>query len=134
MSRRWYLHPFLYAQMEVVIDDILSSSTQPPVILIQGDHGPGLHLSFSSFERSCLRERLPILSAYYLPAGSSARPYPAITPVNSFRVVFNAVFGGGLPLLPDASFYSTWDTLYDFVPAGDRVSQPCTQFIPPSDS
>jgi hypothetical protein len=120
--------------MMTVVDDILRRSDPPPVILIQGDHGSGLHLSFSSLAQTCLRERMPILSAYYLPAEASAGPYPTITPVNSFRVVFNAVFGAGLPLLPDASYYSAWDTLYDFVPAGDRVSQPCTQLVPPSGS
>lgn len=116
---------FVNDQMKIVIDDILRSADPPPVIIIQGDHGSGLHLSFSSVEQSCLRERMPVLNAYYFPGGGAGQLYPSITPVNSFRVVFNTVFDADLPLLPDFSYYSAWSTLYDFVAAGDGVNQPC---------
>jgi len=116
---------FVNEQMKIVIDDILANADPAPVILIQGDHGSGLHLSFSSVEQSCLHERMPILSAYYLPEEGAERLYPSITPVNSFRAVFDAVFAADLPLLPDVSYYSAWSTLYDFVDARDLVHQPC---------
>jgi len=123
---------YINAQMEDVIDGILQAADPPPVILIQGDHGSGLHLNFQTVEQSCLRERMPILSAYYLPNQLPGRLYPTITPVNSFRIVFNTVFAADLPLLPDASYYSAWNTLYDFVPAGVRVQQPCPKTDLPS--
>jgi hypothetical protein len=37
-------------------------------------------------------------------APRAAELYPAISPVNSFRVVFNAYFGTALPMLPDRVF------------------------------
>lgn len=54
--------------------------------------------------------------------------YGSISPVNSFRVVLNTVFGAQLPLLPDRSFYSTWPELYRFIDVtgivrGDAASQ-----------
>ena len=45
-----------------------------------------------------------ILNAYYLPGIGQGDLYPTISPVNSFRVVFNQYFGGKFPLLPDLSF------------------------------
>ncbi len=58
---------------------------------------------------------MSILSAYYLPEAGRKMLYPAITPVNSFRVVLDSSFGAGLPLLPDRSFFSIWDEPYKYV-------------------
>jgi hypothetical protein len=51
-----------------------------------------------------LREKTGILNAYLLPGAGNVLLYPSITPVNSFRVIFNAYFDTGLPLLPDRVF------------------------------
>jgi hypothetical protein len=38
-----------------------------------------------------------------------------LSPVNAFRIVFNAYFGAELPLLPDRVFLSPdYDHMYDF--------------------
>jgi Sulfatase len=116
---------FVNGRMEEVIDAIQAKADTPPVILIQGDHGPGALLNLRYLDRTCLRERIPILSAYYLPATGKDKVYPAITPVNSFRIVFNSLFNTGLDLLPDASYFSTWYRPYDFVDVGNRVQQSC---------
>jgi hypothetical protein len=68
-------------------------------------------------EEPGLHERLGILNAYLLPGIDPALIYPTITPVNSFRLVVNQYFGADLPLLPDRSFYSTWDQPYRFTEA-----------------
>jgi hypothetical protein len=46
-----------------------------------------------------------ILNAYYLPQGAD-QLYPSISPVNSFRLVFNSYFGTNFPLLEDVSYQS----------------------------
>ncbi len=69
-------------------------------------------MDFDSLAGSCLRERYSILNAYYFPGKADAGLYPGITPVNSFRVVFNTYFNQQLPLEPDRSYYSTWDRPY----------------------
>jgi hypothetical protein len=87
---------YVNAEMLPIIDEILAKSKNPPIILIQGDHG--LQVG----------ERNLILNAYYLPDGGEDILYPSISPVNSFRVVFDEYFGADLPLLDDVSYYSNY--------------------------
>ena len=95
---------YLNKQMEAGIDTILKNSTMPPIIIVQGDHGPWLQPENRHFW---------ILNAYYVP-GHTARLYPGISPVNSFRLVFDEYFGGDYPLLGDISYYSPVPELYKF--------------------
>jgi hypothetical protein len=98
---------FVNHMLERAIDVILSQSATPPIIILQGDHGPGGFLNWSSPDQSCLWERTSILNAYYLPAGAERYLYPSISPVNSFRVVLNAYFGTDLELLPDKTYFTS---------------------------
>ncbi len=70
-----------------------------PIIIIQGDHG------YRYLTR--IKDRVEgqtILNAYYFPDHNYQLLYPRITPVNSFRVVFNHFFNAHLKLLPDDSY------------------------------
>jgi hypothetical protein len=115
---------YINAQIQLVIDSILSKSRTPPIIVMQADHGPGAYLIWESAEETLLEERFGILNAYYLPGGGEADLYPAITPVNSFRVVLDRYFGAGLGLLPDKNYFTTWKRPYDFIDVTDRVQAP----------
>ncbi len=106
---------FINGMMEGIVLKILSASPEPPIILIQADHGPGSRLNWTSAESTDLEERTAILSAYHLPGAPEDIIYQTISPVNSFRVVFNHYFGSDLNLLPDKSYYSTFDQPYMFV-------------------
>lgn len=105
------------------IDAILAQSSTPPIIIIQGDHGPGAHLHWGSLEKTIPAERFSILNAYYFPDQDYQLLYPSISPINSFRVVFNQFFDGSFALLPDRHFYSSWSFPLDFVEVTD-VSLP----------
>ncbi len=94
---------FLNRALLPVFDRILSASSRPAVILLQGDHGPGSMTDFQNWEESCLEERFPILLALRLP-GIAPPEREVLTPVNLFRLVFNAYFGTDLPLLEDRAF------------------------------
>ena len=50
--------------------------------------------------------RLSILNAYYVNDQAKSSLYPSITPVNSFRVIFNSLFNTKIPLLDDTSYYA----------------------------
>jgi hypothetical protein len=106
--------------LEQTVTEIISRSPAPPVIIIQADHGPGGHLVWKSPDRTCLWERTSILNAYYLPNGGSQSLYPAITPVNSFRVVLNAYFGLNLEFLPDETYFTSHLTGSTFTDVTDR--------------
>jgi hypothetical protein len=86
------------------IDTIFEESEISPIIIIQGDHGPWLQPK---------NKRMWILNAYYLP-GHNEELYPTISPVNSFRLVFDAYFEGNYDLLDDVSFFSPVPNIYDF--------------------
>ena len=84
------------------IRDILKNSKTPPVILLQADHG--INLITDGPERIAIRHA--ILNAYYFPDGDYSRLYPGISPVNSFRVLFNKYFDGHFKLLEDTITYT----------------------------
>lgn len=105
------------------IDAILARSTTPPIIIIQGDHGPGAHLHWGSLENTIPAERFSILNAYYFPDQEYELLYPSISPVNSFRVLFNHFFGTDFNLLPDRHYYSSWSFPFEFIEVID-VSPP----------
>ena len=112
---------YLNERMTQVIDSILANSKQPPIIIIQGDHGPGNYFNMIESDNTCLKERYSILNAYYFPDHDYAALYPGITPINSFRVVFNQYFGTNLELLEDKSYYATWLAPYVFSDVSDEI-------------
>jgi hypothetical protein len=112
---------YLNTLVLAAVDHILESSPTPPIIVIQADHGPGSHLDWNSLENTYLPERMSILNAYYFPDGDYSRLYPEITPVNSFRVVLSQFFGQDYPLVEDRSYFSLWDTPYQFIDVTDQV-------------
>ena len=102
--------------MEQAIAAILRESAEPPIILVQGDHGPGSGLDWDSLDRTDATERSAILNAYYLPSVTHEALYPSISPVNSFRLILDLYFGAQLGMLPDNSYFTTWEHPYDFIP------------------
>ena len=92
-----------------VIDALLKKSKQPPIILIMGDHGPGSMFKYDVDDPGCVWERTKNLYAIYLPGHKAdSKLYPSITPVNTFRVIFNTYFGTDLPLLEDRTYLMAW--------------------------
>jgi hypothetical protein len=95
---------FIDKQIETIVPTIIANSPTPPIIIVQGDHGP---------TGSTHSVRVSNLNTYYLP-GHEDMLYPSITPVNTFRVILDAYFAQHLSLLPDISRYSTYQNPYDY--------------------
>lgn len=93
---------FVNQQLIEIVRSIIEKSDQPPIIIIQGDHA----------YKVLGEDRVKILNAYYLPDGGSDLVYETITPVNTFRLIFNWYFDENLDYLPDHSYHrmSTSDT------------------------
>jgi hypothetical protein len=106
---------YLNGRVEKMILSILARSERPPIIILQGDHGPGMQLDYESAANTNMQERLGILNAYFLPGYPEDQLPSTITPVNSFRLIFAHYFGADLPLLPDRSYYSTWSQPFNFL-------------------
>jgi hypothetical protein len=100
---------FVNHEVLAVVDTLIARSKIPPIIVVQGDHGPPPDLSFTHLEK------MPILNAYYLPGISMEKVlYPSISPVNTFRIIQNSYFGQDLPLLEDRSYYAPSENRTDF--------------------
>jgi hypothetical protein len=97
---------YITDRIEQVIESILTGSPEPPIIILQSDHGSGLRHHLHSLEKTDLHERLSILNCYYFPDRKYDELTDRITPVNSFRVVLNHFFGANLPLLEERSYFS----------------------------
>lgn len=106
---------FSNKRVKNTIDAILAKSRQKPIIILQSDHGPGAFFNFESVDDSYLDERFSILNSYYLPNVGSKFLYQEITPVNSFRVIFNNYFATKYKHLPNKSYYSTWSRPFQFI-------------------
>ena len=82
---------FINTQVLGLVDQILAQPGDP-VIILQGDHGLP-----SSGEWATA-----ILNAIRMPEGHESL-YPTMSPVNTFRLVFNQLFDAGMDLSPDRS-------------------------------
>lgn len=112
---------YLNQKIEALVDQIMAESDPAPIIILQGDHGPGSLLDHESLENTNLAERMTILNAYYLPGKSGPDLYPGITPVNTFRLIFNEYFGSAYPLLPDKSYFSPNSSVFQFTEVTDQI-------------
>jgi hypothetical protein len=93
-----------------LVRELLARSRVPPIILLQGDHGPALlgSLRVPSLDRLSpdqLRERFEVFGAYYLPDGGGRLFADTMTMVNILPKVFNYYFGTTLPMQPDDMYF-----------------------------
>ena len=112
---------YVNQKMKSVVDMILTNSSNPPIIIIQGDHGPGSELDWESMENTNLKERFSILNAYFFPGEGKNTLYPFITPVNSFRLILNNYFNTDYEILEDKSYFSTWSRPYFLIDVTDDL-------------
>ena len=115
-----------------LIDIILTESKNPPIILLQADEGPFLHkeyeggfggnIEWNNLSEEALSVHMGILNAYYLPESSRSILYNSITPVNSFRIVFNEYFGTDYELLEDKIYiFEDSKHPYKFIDVTDKL-------------
>jgi hypothetical protein len=114
---------FMTKEVRQVVTEILEKSPEPPIIILQGDHGPGSRLNWQSAADSYLPERFSILNAYFFPDRNYAALYPEISPVNSFRVLLNQFFCGRYELLPDRDYFSSIGHSYAFTEVTSAVHE-----------
>jgi hypothetical protein len=113
-----YLDHVRFANVVIrrLVDAIVTGAPgRRPIVIIQADEGPfPLRADEGEVRRLAedwrlaspddLRQKFGILNALYVPEVPRGVLYPSMTPVNTFRIVFNAYFGAQLALQPDKSF------------------------------
>jgi hypothetical protein len=122
-----YLDQLVFVNREILaaIDGILANSKTPPIIIIQGDHGPSIFIDYNSADNSCLYERYSILNAYYLPGVDPDSVPVDLAPVNSFRFIFNTYFQTNLEILPNRQYFATSANLYQFTDVTSQIQNFC---------
>ena len=101
-NERWNKNDFIeyvqYTSRKLIwlVDQILSSSPSPPVIMILSDHG--FRYEDKNFHPA---NEFMNLNAVYFPDKNYKEVYDSITNVNEFRVIFNKYFDQQLPILRD---------------------------------
>jgi hypothetical protein len=83
---------FINSRLPEVLRQMIQQSRTPPIIIIQGDHG--YQLPDIRFDN---------LNAYFFPDQNYTALYPKISPVNTFRAIFNTYFGTNYPMQKDQS-------------------------------
>ena len=99
---------FISGKAEETIAAILAGSEVPPVIILQADHGA------RAFPYEA--QRTAILNAILIREDCRSSLYSSITPINTFRVVFNCYFDADLPIVEDEIYWSPSppDNPYEF--------------------
>ncbi|WP_159585454.1 hypothetical protein [Chelativorans xinjiangense] len=118
-----------------IIRDIVTTlqayGRKPPIILLQADEGPfpqrDSRVPWQDAPAEELRIKTGILNAYYFPGKEYRHLTDDITPVNSYRVLFNTYFDAKFPLLADRIYaFPNDSTIYDFHDVTDKVREPAS--------
>lgn len=114
-----YLNQLEYANKRIteLIPKIISNSKSHPIIIIQSDHGARFNIeSIHSNEETLDEEDEKILqrsynnfNAFYFPDKSYEAIYDEMTPVNTFRIIFNKIFETELEILDDKMYFQFKD-------------------------
>ena len=123
-----YTESILFANenIKAFVEKAIFSSEKPPIVVIQADEGPypsaGIN-NLAKLDGKQLKDYMGILNAYYLPGLNYEKVlYQDITPVNTFRVIFNNYFGTNHEILDDKSYiYQDSKHLYKFIEVTDKV-------------
>ena len=119
-EKQAYIDQLVFVNQQILhtIDEILARSTEPPIIVLQSDHGPQL---LDASDEDYRRARMGILNAYHFPDQQYDALYDQMTPVNTFRFIFNRYFDQDLPILEDRINFSQFTTPYDTIDITDAV-------------
>ncbi|TEB04614.1 Sulfatase [Pelotomaculum schinkii] len=108
VDKQYYLNQYIYTtkQVEILVNELLTKSVKPPIIIIQSDHGPRPNDSLQE-QGVDITKGIPegemhrIFNAYYCPGIDKKIFYSTISPVNSFRLILKYYFGEDIGLLED---------------------------------
>ncbi len=109
-------------KLKAMIDLIFEKSKIEPVIILQADEGPHPIKSplpkdndWKNADKTALEEKFKIFSSIYLPGVDKNLIPRDLSPVNTFRLIFNNYFGGNFEYLPNKTFiFSDQGHIFDY--------------------
>jgi len=110
-AKELYFEQLIYTNE--IIKTIVNEIGKDSIIIIQSDHGDKV--------ADTIQQKHNILNVYYFPDKKYELLYERITPVNTFRVVFNTYFGSNYQLLPDKIYSSVADSNEKYADVTDEV-------------
>jgi hypothetical protein len=126
---RKYFAQMTYLQKKIldIIDHIKKHSEEPPIIIVQGDHGIRNMLvqrqkaGQTDIPQDVFPELFSVLNAFHLPGFDYSQLPNDITSVNTFRIIFNHYFKTDFAILPNRYFFSFPKRSLDFQEVTDLV-------------
>lgn len=116
---------YLNGRLREIVDTLVRDSPQPPVIILQSDHGSASSYGKGKDWRTTFYpERTGILNAWYAPPAVRERLTDDMHSVNTFRILFSSLFGADYPLLERhiwASWYKKPNAIHDVTAQLDVV-------------
>jgi hypothetical protein len=103
---------YLNGRIESIVDELIARSPNPPIIVIQSDHGSAINRDGD--QRDYWIERTSTLNAIYAPPAIVARWGDAPHSVNTFRIILGELFGLDLPPLPPRFLFSKYGAPYNW--------------------
>ena len=116
---------YLNSMLLSLLDEIMERSTRPVIIILHADHGSGASaVGEDASPVSYLVERMSILNAYLLVGCDTSQAYTDITPVNSYRWIFQHCFDTDIELLVDHTFNSSYGEPLNLVDVTEKLRSP----------
>ena len=102
---------------------------EQPIVILQADEGPhppgntgDTGFAWEQATDAALLGKFGILDAWYVPPGLDVPLGDVHTPVNTFRLLFDALYGGDFGLLPERSYiFRDVQHIYAFTDVTDRL-------------
>jgi hypothetical protein len=115
---------FVTQKAKQIIDHILARDSSA-IIVLQSDHGTTLIDTFKqphdyANDSNFIAQRMPILNAYRVPGEIKKSLYDSISPVNSFRIIFDKLFEMRAGTIPDSHFVVYWNNRH-LIAGGDNI-------------
>ncbi|MDP6824210.1 MAG: hypothetical protein QF554_13070, partial [Dehalococcoidia bacterium] len=71
-----------------------------------------------------ISEHSPILNAILVPEHCRDAPYPTLSPVNTFRLIFDSCLGSSIGLVDDTTYWGGWgDVFIELDAEGTAISE-----------
>ena len=115
-----YLNQLIYLTkiLKETVEQLQENSDNQPIIIVQSDTGPDISFADTTDDAHQVG-RMSIFNAYYFPDEKYDVLYDDITPVNSFRIIFDSYFQTNYGIVEDKVFFSTYEKPYTLIEITD---------------